>query len=157
MEGNMKKLIFVVSLVLLFCLVVYCQTQAEKPKPPANYKNEIIAIRELFVVWAKAFEAKDADRICSFVTDDFAMGYGDRIRDKKWLREFYIKRFSEGASWKIWPTVLIEISDSLDLAFSINNYEYTTVTKGEAKTAKSWALSALKKQKDGSWKFVSFN
>ena len=25
MEGKMKKLLFVVSLVLLFCLVVYCQ------------------------------------------------------------------------------------------------------------------------------------
>jgi ketosteroid isomerase-like protein len=152
----MKKLLFVVSLILLFFLVVYCQKQVEKPKLSVNTKTELNVVNELFMAWAKAFEAKDVDRICSFVTDDFVFGYGDSIRDKKWLREFYIKSFSEGASWKIWLPIIVEVSASGDLAFSINNYDYTAVTKGEAITTKSWSLGVLKKQKDGSWKFVSF-
>ena len=157
MLGKMKKLLFVVSLVLLFCLVVYGQVLLkEKPKLPVNTKTEANAVNELFMAWADAFEAKDADRICSFVTDDFVFGYGDSIRDKKWLREFYIKSFSEGVSWKIHLPVIVEVSALGELAFSVNNFDYIAVTKGEIITTKSWGLSVLKKQKDGSWKFVSF-
>jgi len=156
----MKKLLFLVSLVLLFCLVVYCQKQAEKPQlylntKYLNTKTEANAVNELFIAWARAFEAKDSDRICSFVTDDFVFGYGDSIRDKKWLREFYIKSFSEGVSWKIHVPVIVEVSASGELAFSVNSFDYMAVTKGETITTKSWGLSVLKK-KDGSWKFVSF-
>jgi ketosteroid isomerase-like protein len=144
-------------MVLLICLVVYCQIKvAEKPKLSINTKTEANAVNELFMAWARAFEAKDADRICSFVTDDFVFGYGDSIRNKKWLREFYIKSFSEGVSWKIHLPVIIEVSASGELAFSVNSFDYTAVTKGETITTKSWGLSVLKKQKDGSWEFVTF-
>jgi ketosteroid isomerase-like protein len=147
----MKKLLFTVSLVPLFCLVVYCQIKVvEKPKLSVNTKTEANAVYELFMAWARAFEAKDGDRICSFVTDDFVFGYGDSIRDKKWLREFYIKRFSEGVSWKIHVPAIVEVSASGKLAFSVNSFEYIAITKGETITTKSWGLSVLKKQKDGS-------
>lgn len=153
----MKKLLFVVSLVLLFCLVVYGQVLLkEKPKLPVNTKPEINAVYELLMAWADALEAKDADRICSFFTDDFVIGYGDSLRDKKWLREFYINRFSEGGGWKIYLPDRVDVSASGDLAYAINGYDFTVVTKGEAKTTKGYGLDVLKKQKDGSWKFVSF-
>jgi ketosteroid isomerase-like protein len=152
----MKKLLFVVSLVLLFCLVVYGQViLKEKPKLPVSITTEINAINELFTVCAKAFEAKDADRICSFLTDDFVIGYGDSFRDKKWLREFYIKRFSEGVGWKIYLPDKVEVSASGDLAYAVGYFDYTVVTKGEAKTTKGCTLYVFKKQKDGSWKIVS--
>jgi uncharacterized protein (TIGR02246 family) len=153
----MKKLLFVVSLVLLFCLVVYCQIiLKEKPKLPVSTKTEINAINELFMAWAKAFEAKDIDRICSFFTDDFVYPYSDSLRDKKWLREFYIKSFSEGGAYKIYLPDKVEVSASGDLAYTVNCNDFTVVTKGEAKTTKFCSLEVLKKQKDGSWKFVSF-
>jgi ketosteroid isomerase-like protein len=50
----------------------------------------------------------------------------------------------------------VEFSASGDLAYTVGYYDYTVVTKGEAKTTKSCGLDVLKKQKDGSWKFVSF-
>ena len=153
----MKKLLFVVSLVLLFCLVVYGQQikLKEKPKLPVNTQTEINAINELFMAWAKAFEAKDADRICSFLTDDFVIPYGESLRDKKWLREFYIKGFSEGVARKIYLPDKVEVSASGDLAYAVGCFDFTVVTKGEAKTTKDCGLAVLKKQKDGSWKFVS--
>jgi uncharacterized protein (TIGR02246 family) len=152
----MKKLFFIVSLVLLFCLVVYGQQQAEKPRLSVNTKTELAAIREMYAAWAKAFEAKDVDRICSFFTDDFVIPYGDSLQDKKWYREFLIKRISEGMAWKINLPDRVEVSASGDLAYTVGYYDYTVVTKGEAKTTKSCGLDVLKKQKDGSWKFVSF-
>jgi len=70
----MKKILFVVSLLLLFCVVVYCQKQAENIK-------ELNAIREMYMAWAKGLEAKDVDSICSFFADDFVIPYGDSLRD----------------------------------------------------------------------------
>jgi uncharacterized protein (TIGR02246 family) len=152
----MKKLLFAVSFVLLFCLVVYCQIMLkEKPKLPVNTQTELNAIHELFTACAKAFDAKDADGICSFLTDDFVYPYGDSRRDKKWLRELYIKAFSEGTAYKIYSPDRVEVSASGDLAYAVGYYDYTAVTKGEAKTAKDGTLFVLKKQKDGSWKIVS--
>jgi uncharacterized protein (TIGR02246 family) len=153
----MKKLLCVVSLVLLFCLVVYCQIKvAEKPKIPVDTKTELNAIHEMYIAWAKAFEAKDANRICSFFTDDFVIPYGDSLRDKKWYREFLIKRISEGWAWKMYLPDRVEVSASGDLAYTVGYYDYTVVTKGEAKTEKHCGLDVLKKQKDGTWKLVSF-
>jgi uncharacterized protein (TIGR02246 family) len=148
-EGKMKKMLFIVSLLLLFCVVVYCQKQAENIK-------ELNAIREMYMAWAKAFEANDADRICSFFTDDFVIPYGDSLRDKKWYRDFLIKRIFEGGAWKMYLPDRLEVSASGDLAYSVGFYDYIVVTKGEAKSEKHCGLDVLKKQKDGSWKFVSF-
>lgn len=150
----MKKLLFLVSLVLLLCLVVYSQVVL-KPKLSEITKTERGAIYEVFSVCADAFEAKDADRICSFLTDDFVIGYGDSFQDKKWLRELYIKRFSEGSGWKIYLPDRVEVSASGDFAYAVGYYDYTVVTKGEAKTTKGCTLYVFRKQKDGSWKIVS--
>jgi uncharacterized protein (TIGR02246 family) len=152
----MKKLLFVVSLLLLLCLVVYCQKQAENIKLSQKTIYELNAIREMYTAWAKAFEANDADRICSFFADDFVIPYGDCLRDKKWYREFLVKRISAGGAWKMYLPDRLEVSASGDLAYSVGFYDYTVVTKGEAKTEKHCGLDVLKKQKDGSWKFVSF-
>jgi ketosteroid isomerase-like protein len=153
----MKKLLFVVSLVLLFCLVVYCQKQAEKPTLPVNTKTELNAIHELFAAWAEAFDKKDVDRICSFITDDFIYPYGLSLRDKKWFRDFYIKWFSEGRTWKLYLPDRFEASG--DLAYAVGCSDFTAVTnvtKSEANPTKGCSLYVLKKQNDGSWKVISF-
>jgi uncharacterized protein (TIGR02246 family) len=154
-EGSVKKMLFVVALVLLFCLVIYSQIKV-KPKLSEISKTELGAIHEMYAAWAKAFEANDADRICSFFTDDFVIPYGDSLRDKKWYREFLVKRISEGAAWKIYLPERVEVSASGDLAYTVGYYDYAVVTKGEAKTEKHCGLDVLKKQKDGSWKLVAF-
>jgi hypothetical protein len=82
-------------LLLLFCSVAYCQEQAENIKPSNKTLKELNAIREMYMVWAKAFDANDADRICSFFADDFVIPYGDSLRDKKWYREFLIEKASK--------------------------------------------------------------
>ena len=153
----MKKLLFIVSSVLLFCLVVYGQQikLKEKPKLPVSTTTEINAINELFTACAKAFEAKDADRICSFLTDDFVYPYGGSLLDKKGYRELLIKGFSEGVAYKIYLPDKVEVSASGDLAYAAGYFDFTVVTKGEAKTTKGCTLYVFKKQKDGSWKIAS--
>lgn len=143
----MKKILFVFSLLLLFCVVVYCQKQV-------GNKKELNAIREMYMAWAKALEAKDVDGTCSFFADDFVIPYGDSLRDKKWYREFLIERISEGAAWKMYLPDRLEVSASGDLAYAVGYYD--VVRNAEAKTEKHCGLDVLKKQKDGSWKFVSF-
>ena len=143
----MKKMLFVVSLLLLFCLAVYCQKQAENI-------NELNAIREMYLSWAKALEAKDVEGTCSFFADDFVIPYGDSLRDKKWYREFLMERISEGVAWKMHLPDRLEVSASGDLAYAVGYYDM--VRNAEAKAEKHCGLDVLKKQKDGSWKFVSF-
>jgi len=48
----------------------------------------------------------------------------------------------------------LEVSASGDLAYAVGYYD--VVRNAEAKTEKHCGLDVLKKQKDGSWKFVSF-
>ena len=147
----MKKLLFVVSLVLLFCSVVYCQKQAEKP----TTETSLNAVKEVWSAWGKALEAKDVDRICSLYADDLVVMPGDSLRDKTYARETWIKRFSEGVVYKMQQLDKVEVSASGDLAYTISGYDYTTMVKGEAKTGKYYALAVFKKQKDGSWKLIA--
>jgi ketosteroid isomerase-like protein len=150
----MKKILLVISLLLLFCLVVYCQKQAEKPTLSVNTQTELNAIREMYKAWAKALEAKDVDGTCSFFADDFVIPYGDSLRDKKWYREFLMERISEGTAWKMYLPERLEVSASGDLAYAVGYYDMAR--NAEAKAEKHCGLDVLKKQKDGSWKFVSF-
>jgi len=123
----MKKMLFVVSLLLLFCLAVYCQKQAENI-------NELNAIREMYLSWAKALEAKDVEGTCSFFADDFVIPYGDSLRDKKWYREFLMERISEGVAWKMHLPDRLEVSASGDLAYAVGYYDM--VRNAEAKAEK---------------------
>ena len=150
----MKKMLFAVSLPLLFCLVVCCQNGAEDIKLSEKTTYEPTAIREMYMAWAKAFEAKDVDGICSFFADDFVIPYGESLRDKKWYQEFLTERISEGAAWKMYLPDRLEVSASGDLAYAVGYYDMAR--NAEAKTEKHCGLDVLKKQKDGSWKFVSF-
>jgi ketosteroid isomerase-like protein len=143
----MKKILSFVFLPLLLFMFVYCQKQAENIK-------EINAIREMYMAWAKALEAKNVDNICLFFADDFVIPYGDSLRDKKWYREFLIERISEGAAWKMYLPDRLEVSASCDLAYAVGYYDMAR--NAEANTEKHCGLDVLKKQKDGSWKFVSF-
>ena len=143
----MKKLLFGVSFLLLLFMAVYCQKQAENIK-------ELNAIREMYLAWAKALEAKDVDGTCSFFADDFVIPYGDSLRDKNWYREFLMERISEGAAWKMYLPDRLEVSTSGDLAYAVGYYDM--VRNAEAKTEKRCGLDVLKKQRDGTWKFVSF-
>jgi ketosteroid isomerase-like protein len=154
LEGKMGKLLRVVYLAFLVCLVASCQNQSEKAEPAEPATHELKVIREMYTAWAKALEAKDVDGICSFFADDFVIPYGDSLRDKKWYREFLIERISEGAAWKMYLPERLEVSASGDLAYAVGYYDM--VRNAEAKTEKLCGLDVLKKQRDGSWKFVSF-
>lgn len=152
----MKKMLMAAFMLLPFCLLVYCQQEAYQTGVSPKNISELKAIREMYSAWAKAFEANDAERICSFFADDFVIPYGDSLRDKKWYRDFLKKRISEGGAWKMHLPDRLEVSASGDLAYSVGYYDYIVVTKGEAKTERHCGLDVLKKQPDGSWKFVSF-
>lgn len=150
----MEKLFRVVYLVFLACLVLGCQNRSEKAWPSESTTYELRAIREMYTAWAKALEAKDVNGICSFFADDFVIPYGDGLRDKKWYREFLVERIAEGAGWKMDLPDRLEVSASCDLAYAVGYYEMTR--NAEAKTERLCGLDVLKKQEDGSWKFVSF-
>jgi ketosteroid isomerase-like protein len=139
----MKKMFGIIFLLFPVCLVVFGQKQPEK-----------IAIREMYSAWAKALEAKDVDRICAYFADDFVIPYGDSLRDKKWYREYLQKLIAEGAAWTMFLPERLEVSASGDLAYAVGYYDI--VRKAGANTEKRCGLDVLKKQKDGSWKFVSF-
>jgi len=150
----MGKLLRVVYLVFLVCLVASCQNRSEKAEPAEPAAHELKVIREMYTAWAKTLEAKDVDGICSFFADDFVIPYGDSIRDKKWYREFLVERIAEGAGWRMALPDRFEISASCDLAYAVGYYEMAR--DAEAKMERRCGLDVLKKQKDGSWKFVSF-
>jgi len=150
----MKKMLMIISFLCPVCLLVCGREQTETISLAEKTMSELKAIREMYSAWAKAFEAKDVDRICSYFAEDFVIPYGDSLRDKKWYREFLEKLVSEGAAWTMFLPERLEVSASGDLAYAVGYYDI--VRKAGAKTEKRCGLDVLKKQKDRSWKFVSF-
>ena len=86
----MKKLLLILSLVLLLCFTFSCQKAEEVAEEPAvDIEAEREAIGEAFKVWIGAFDAKDRDGMLSLISDDAVILYGSQLRDKTWIGEFW--------------------------------------------------------------------
>jgi ketosteroid isomerase-like protein len=116
------------------------------------------AIRYADLVWSKAAEAKDLERVLAVFADgaselapNVPIATGKEALRKVWAQYFATPGFA--ISWQ--PTK-VEASGGGDLGYSMGTYTLTTNDPaGKPVTDRGKYVTVWKKQADGSWKVVA--
>jgi len=149
----MKRLLMVISLIVILGFAFACQ-QAEEvaEEPVVDIDAEEAAVREAHLAFINAVNSKDVDSIISFYADDAILILSGDLRDKIWAKDWWGEHFSKGNYWNAYPPDKIGVSASGDLAYSIHGYDFTSEVDGEPRTTRGINDFIWKKQIDGSWK-----
>ena len=156
----MKKLITIISMVILLCFTFSCKKAGEVAEELSDQKKEEIArvVEERFADYADAMEKMDIERMLNFWADTegfvvagdglLAVGY-DSLANR--IREF-ISNTAEVTSFDFSKPHIYVLSN--DAASLCNEYEWSLIDKdGITVTAKgSWMY--VFKRFDGVWKVV---
>jgi len=154
----MKRIPAVAALIVL-AFTIAC-TQAPPPEPPDTRAADESAIRAAVAEWAKAAEAKDAEKFLSFYAPNGSLmppGMSTATGTTA-LREAVTGLMAmPGLDKLTFGTTAVEVARSGDLAYETGTYE-ETVTDPKTKkttTAKGKYVCVWKKQADGSWKVLA--
>ena len=148
----MKKLLMVISLVILFCFTFGCQQGEEVVEEPAvDIAAEEAAVRAAFWANQKGGPVKDLELVFSVVADDVIFSGGDREA----MYTYYTDYFSQGRYWDNSSLLKVEVSASGDLAYTAFSWENFSDEAGETSTGKGFNVMVWKKQADGTWKIVA--
>jgi len=143
-------------LIACLALVAGC-TQEPPPPPPDTRPQDEAAIRKASQDALAAAQAKDADKMASFYTNDaVAMFSGaPAVSGKEQIKQAWATLFQDPNFSLTWATTKVEVAKSGDLAWEAGTYEETS-SDAKKKPVKYTGhyLVALKKQADGSWKIV---
>jgi uncharacterized protein (TIGR02246 family) len=132
-------------------------------KPELNESNDARdattrAIREAEMEWARAWAAKDVDKVVSHYADDASVELADVpiISGKDAIRAGVKKTFADRNFELSFAPVQVEVSRAGDLAYSRGTY---TVTLTDAATQRPVTTSGkyvivYRKQPDGLWKAI---
>jgi len=145
----MKKLIFSVSLVLLFSFGFAFQNQT------AMDRSE--AIRKVDGEWMKSVQSKDIVKILSFYRDDadWLLRGTPPIRGKEGIKKNWSGFFAMPDAWIQWDPTTVGVSISGDLGYSEGTYEMKYSDKqGKTLIQKGAYVAIWKKDENGVWKLA---
>ncbi len=125
--------------------------------PPTERDVETREIEALVAQWASATQEKNLASLLELMTDDitFLPAAGSVIRGRSAARVVYEHMFAQVTRMESRP-VVEEIQIAGDWAFltGIDELLLTMAATGERVHMKGRAISILRRQKDGSWKFA---
>ncbi|MFC2160133.1 YybH family protein [Acidobacteriota bacterium] len=146
----MKKVLMILSMVLLLCFTFGCETGDE-----VDIQAETEAVRAAHMAMEEAGPAKDVDLFLSFLADE-VIRPGSPHQDTAAIREFYTNWFANGSYWINRSLDKIEVSASGDFAYTVYTFEHFREVEGETTFGLGGDFMVWKKQGDGSWKIVAF-
>ena len=152
MEPRAKRLasIPIVAMIAVVLTAGVCLAQ-----PESSIER---AIRYADVVWSKAAEAKDLERVLAVFADgaselapNVPIAVGKDALRKVWTQYFATPGFA--ISWQ--PTK-VEVSRGADLGYSLGTYVLTAPDPaGKPVTDRGKYVTIWKRQADGSWKVIA--
>ena len=141
----MKKMTMIVPVLI----AVSCgQTKVDK-------KAEGDKIMQLSKEWSQVVATKDIDKIVSYWADDaFVMQEGQPpFKGKQAIRQMVEESFKMPGFSISWQPQSVEVSDSGDMAYMIENAQVSfNDSTGRKTIMNNKAVSIWRKQADGSWK-----
>jgi len=151
----MKKILLVVSLVLLLCFAFGCQQGKEAKKEAAvDIGAAGEEIRQFVKEWAEATNAGDIDRIMSMVMDNCVMipPNAPPLIGKEAIRKDQQQSFDQYTYYGDEEVVDFRVSG--EFAFSRGTWAYSLTPRagGESKKLNGHFIDIYQKQPDGAWK-----
>jgi ketosteroid isomerase-like protein len=144
------------SFPLLFAALLFTAacTQQPPPEPPDTRAAEEAAIREGSAGMLAAAQAKDADRLVSYFTDDVVVHYSNfPQQNKQEARDGWAGVMANAGYAIQWGAHHVEVARSGDLAVELGNYEFTqNDARGRPVVERGTYIQSWRKQADGSWK-----
>jgi len=117
------------------------------------------AIRQLETNWLQAYQAKDADKVASFYSDDASVFNTDMpiVTGKSNILAMWQKFFADKNFSLTFATDKVTVSKSGDMAYTQGTYTatYTNPKAKKSVTEKGKYVEVYMKQADGSWKDVA--
>jgi uncharacterized protein (TIGR02246 family) len=148
-------LLFLIATLILLLALAACQ-QAPPPAPPDARAADEAAIRAMNDDYQKCFPAADAAKCASFYTED-AVGIvpgAPLIQGRAGMQQWYADAFQKKVEEK-WTIAKLEVARSGDLAYQWGTGMIEMQDKkGKPTETQFKHMGVLKKQADGSWKFV---
>ena len=129
-------------------------------KPDLNESNEALnvhaqAIRESEIQWARAWAARDLDKVMSHYADDASVELAGVpiISGKEAIRARVIKTFADANFALSFTPRQVEVSKSGDLAYSRGAYTVTSTDAATNRpvTANGKYVIVYRKERDGRW------
>jgi ketosteroid isomerase-like protein len=156
----MKKLLCVISLVLLLCFAFACQKRGKQmaKEPEASVEADVAAIKALLDEWVQLYNAGDFDGLMSifYAENSILMPPNEFIRKGKEAILLGYQKASELNDEHVDSTVIEDTRISGDLA-AVRGIDTGTTTPrsgGEPiKFSVKW-LIAFERQSDGTWKCI---
>lgn len=144
------------SLLFALLLAVAC-TRQPPPEPPDTRAANEAAIREASAGMLAAAQAKDADRVVSYFTDDVVVHYSNfPQRNKQSARESWAQAMANPGFAINWGPQRVEVARSGDIAVAVGTYEFTQHdARGRPVTERGTYIASWRKQADGSWKVTA--
>lgn len=115
------------------------------------------AIRKADLAFSKATGERRLDGFREFIAEDVAAIRPNQpiVRGKKAFVESWAHNVEDPARTLAWKPLLVEVSKSGDLGYSIGSYEMTKKdSSGSQVVGTGKYMTVWRKQKDGSWKVV---
>jgi uncharacterized protein (TIGR02246 family) len=155
-EKAMKRLIMVISLLVLFSSAFGCRQIEDKSGESGDrVKTDIQAIRKITEEWESAINAGDTDTLMSFYSD-YAVQFPPNepaVVGKEAIRASYQKHFEEQIRQEKHAVADIKVSG--DLAITSTGWSLSAAPEaGGSSQSKGYWLRIFGKQPDGSWKII---
>ena len=138
----------IVPIVMLVTVLGCNQTKVDKMADGEK-------IMQLSKDWSQTVATKDLEKIVSYWADDaFVMQPGQPpLKGKQAIRQMVEESFKIPGFSISWQPESVEVSDSGDMAYMIENAQVTfTDSTGKQVIHHNKAVSIWRKQADGSWK-----
>lgn len=129
-------------------------TPAPPPEPPDTRAADEAAIRQGSAGMLAAAQAKDADRVVSYFTDDVVVHYSNfPQQNKQQARDVWAQVMANAGYAIQWGPHHVEVARSGDVAVELGNYEFTqNDARGRPVVERGTYIQSWRKQADGSWK-----
>ena len=152
----MKKLLYVIPLVLLLCLTFNCKEQGEEvaEKVVANVKADVEAIKSYFETYASSIAEGNLDGWTThFAEDMVAMPPNEAIIEgKETIRQWGKPFFDQYNQEELITIDEVEVAGNWGFVRNHYTLKLTPKAGGELFQANGKGIWIFKRQADGTWK-----
>jgi uncharacterized protein (TIGR02246 family) len=141
-----------------FLLAALLLTAACTQPPPAEAPDtraaDEAAIRQASAGMLAGAQAKDADRVVSYFTDDVVVHYSNfPQQNKQQARDGWAAVMANSGYAITWGPHHVEVARSGDIAVEVGTYEFTqNDARGRPVVERGTYMQSWRKMADGSWK-----
>jgi ketosteroid isomerase-like protein len=157
----MKKLLFIIPLVILLCFAIGCEKEdddvAEEAKPVVDIEAEKAAVKTLVDEWMRCFETEDIETFSNIIAHDPDMVNFGTDAAERWIGwealQDSVQRQFESTENVIVSTrdLIIFVHKAGEVAWFSMLMDMEGMAQGEPFSLEGMRLTGVFEKRDGNW------